>query len=342
MGALSDKRVAEFVREQFIATFEQVGDFVVVSHNRNSDRGRLFELEREKPLLEKNGGNVVTYFCTPDRDVIHLVVGPVTPEKLKTEAVWAVQAATAIHRRGINETQRKRLLSELHKERVTHQPRKALEGDSWCCADVANTAAHELLSKRPLARLSGIERHVFEELGGVEFSDRESRADEITAEIQKNVDLPRPTLLVFHRNRERDKNDLLNDPAVRNLAKCVGVIHLSQGEWSRVADARGASPPPAKDLGNQFVVLDAKGSTAFELEYGTGKSELVDALTRVLKRSGMFPYSNEAVADRQLRLARSLVEANPAAALRRLRKILLDYPTTKAAIEARSLIGRID
>lgn len=60
--------------QHFVAAYEQKGDFEVV---------------RVKDKVQKNGGNVVTYFLTPDMRVVHFVVGPVSGGKLLDEASWA-------------------------------------------------------------------------------------------------------------------------------------------------------------------------------------------------------------------------------------------------------------
>ena len=39
--------------------------------------------------MVKNGGNVVSYFCTPEGQLLHAVGGPVSGEKLLAEARWA-------------------------------------------------------------------------------------------------------------------------------------------------------------------------------------------------------------------------------------------------------------
>ena len=58
-----------------MAAHEQAGDFTVL----NVD-GRI----------QRNGGDVATYFCTPCGKVIHAVGKQVSPEKLLAEARWAV------------------------------------------------------------------------------------------------------------------------------------------------------------------------------------------------------------------------------------------------------------
>ena len=68
MGALSDKTVGEYVERNFVACYEQVGDFRVTAITNGQ--------------LNKNGGNVVSYFCTPDLNVINAIVGPVEADQL--------------------------------------------------------------------------------------------------------------------------------------------------------------------------------------------------------------------------------------------------------------------
>jgi hypothetical protein len=49
-----------------------------------------FEVVNVNGRLQKNGGNVASYFCTPEGRVIHAVGRPVQPEKLLQEARWAL------------------------------------------------------------------------------------------------------------------------------------------------------------------------------------------------------------------------------------------------------------
>jgi hypothetical protein len=39
---------------------------------------------------QKQGGNVASYFCTPDGRVLHLIAGPVDGDTLIREARWVV------------------------------------------------------------------------------------------------------------------------------------------------------------------------------------------------------------------------------------------------------------
>lgn len=85
-----------------MAAYQQKGDFEVV---------------RVKGNVQKNGGNVVTYFCTPDMRVLHFVVGPVSAGKLMDEAAWA-------HR--VYDTTRQRTVGKLNKVQMTKATRNQL------------------------------------------------------------------------------------------------------------------------------------------------------------------------------------------------------------------------
>jgi hypothetical protein len=70
--ALADETVGRYVNEHFVAAVQKVGTFRLVNGT-------------------KAGGNVATYFCLPDRTVLHVVPGPVSAATLLKEARWAVE-----------------------------------------------------------------------------------------------------------------------------------------------------------------------------------------------------------------------------------------------------------
>ena len=69
MGALSQKDVGDYLNKFFVSSYQKISSFTIVA-------GR------------KQGGNVASYFCTPDGRVLHAVVGPVSGAKLLEEARW--------------------------------------------------------------------------------------------------------------------------------------------------------------------------------------------------------------------------------------------------------------
>jgi hypothetical protein len=72
VNALANPAVGKYVNEYFSSAFQKVATFKVV-------RG------------QKQGGNVATYFCSPDGRVLHCVAGAVDANTLLREAQWVVE-----------------------------------------------------------------------------------------------------------------------------------------------------------------------------------------------------------------------------------------------------------
>ena len=72
MGALANPEVGKFVNEYFVSAFQKVATFKIVNG-------------------QKQGGNVASYFCTPDGLVLDAVAGPVDGPTLLREARWVVE-----------------------------------------------------------------------------------------------------------------------------------------------------------------------------------------------------------------------------------------------------------
>jgi hypothetical protein len=75
VNALANDKVADYINENFVATYMKVGTFQIING-------------------QKVGGNVASYFCLPDGSVVHAVPGQVDADKLLTEARWAHDAHT--------------------------------------------------------------------------------------------------------------------------------------------------------------------------------------------------------------------------------------------------------
>jgi hypothetical protein len=72
VNALANAEVGEYLTKHFTATFQKVGSFRVAG-------------------AQKQGGNVASYFCTPDGGVLDAVAGPVDAATLLREARWVVE-----------------------------------------------------------------------------------------------------------------------------------------------------------------------------------------------------------------------------------------------------------
>jgi hypothetical protein len=101
--------VGEAINRTFLAAYEQVGRF---SSLQVSGRGyRAMHGIRPRKL----GGNVVTYFCTPDRNVLFFTVGPVESTSLLVAAQWADATFSRLTRAtAVTAEERSALLREAH------------------------------------------------------------------------------------------------------------------------------------------------------------------------------------------------------------------------------------
>lgn len=70
MSALTNPEVGNYCKRHFVSAFQKVATFQI--------NGR-----------QKQGGNVASYFCTPDGHVLHAVAGPVDAGTFLREARWA-------------------------------------------------------------------------------------------------------------------------------------------------------------------------------------------------------------------------------------------------------------
>jgi hypothetical protein len=72
VNALANQKVGQYLGQSFVATYQKVGTFKVVNG-------------------QKQGGNVASYFCTPDQRVLHAVAGPVKADQFLQEARWVIE-----------------------------------------------------------------------------------------------------------------------------------------------------------------------------------------------------------------------------------------------------------
>jgi len=70
VSALSDHGVGDYLNRHFVSGFQKVATFQINGG-------------------QKQGGNVATYFCTPDGLVLHALAGPVDAPIFLSEARWA-------------------------------------------------------------------------------------------------------------------------------------------------------------------------------------------------------------------------------------------------------------
>ena len=137
--------------------------------------------------IQKNGGNVASYFLTPDGRVIHSVTGPVKAETLLNEAIWAINSyEEAIGKSHVEQTQ---ILSEAHKNAVyssiSHKDRKV----------------HEYFANYPLSHLNDVYQYVFEKILGEKVSKAAPRLAEAAKRLRYAKEHKRPILFVLHEGK---------------------------------------------------------------------------------------------------------------------------------------------
>ena len=72
MNALANKEVGDYLNNHFVSSYQKVGTFKIVNG-------------------QKQGGNVASYFCTADGNILDAIAGPVDAATLLREARWVVE-----------------------------------------------------------------------------------------------------------------------------------------------------------------------------------------------------------------------------------------------------------
>jgi hypothetical protein len=92
--------VGQFIGENFEATHQKVGTFVVANG-------------------QKQGGNVASYFCLSDGTVVHSVAGPLDAQQFLREAKWAAEVRKlAVTEAGGEVSKYRATIRKAHAERL--------------------------------------------------------------------------------------------------------------------------------------------------------------------------------------------------------------------------------
>ena len=143
----------------------------------------------------KNGGNVVSYFCTHEGRLIHAVGGPVDGDKLLSEAKWALQLAQDMQ---TQPSQSKAdFVREAH-ENASQPVSRTGHANSWNRGDrSAQSHIHRLLVPYAYLPMSQVESKLFRALSGEKFESNRTQildASEVFTRAEKR---DRPVLLVL-------------------------------------------------------------------------------------------------------------------------------------------------
>jgi hypothetical protein len=150
---LAKQDVGRYLNDNFVSSYQKVGTFQLV--------GR-----------KKQGGNVASYFCTPEGQVVHAVAGPVDAPTFLREARWAIETwKLAQLENPDNDAGRKTTLRKAHAARFhqKHQGKpQALE--PLLTVQDKESRVHLLLALAPLVKLEKAYDLVFEKVLGEKVS----------------------------------------------------------------------------------------------------------------------------------------------------------------------------
>jgi len=122
---------------------------------------------------QKQGGNVASYFCTPEGRVLHAVAGPVDARVLLREARWAADLAKlALLENLKDDIQLRAFFWNAHAERLQQEHGLDLtkaHGPSRRNLDTQGRV-HLILAAAPLARIDQVYKLVFEKVLGEKVS----------------------------------------------------------------------------------------------------------------------------------------------------------------------------
>jgi hypothetical protein len=146
---LANGEVGKYLNDNFVATYQKVGTFTINGG-------------------QKQGGNVASYFCTPEGRVLHTIAGPVKADTMLRESRWVVETAKmAALESGKNDLRLRAFWRKVHGERLQqeYQVDVAKLGRSQRRLHLNNEGkVHLLLATAPLARLEQVYKLVFEKI----------------------------------------------------------------------------------------------------------------------------------------------------------------------------------
>jgi len=269
--------VGEFLDEHCIAAHQQIGNFEVTNVN-----GRV----------QKNGGNVVSYFLTPEGRVIDAVVGPANGDKLLGEAQWS-----------------QRLFEQI--ARLPRQPTSAAtELVRQAHVAQSNDRVHAYLAENPLATLDQIYRQVFEDLANQKVAQGHEEAQAAAAAFQQARGSGRPVLLVLFKGNDGQPDGataqllarLASNAAARPAKSCL-VVTLPIDELPALSNLADV---PAYDLAERvtptMVLARPNGEQIAAIRAAVDASELAGQLWSALDEA-RFDRAQELLEAGEMRLA---------------------------------------
>jgi hypothetical protein len=204
-------------------------------------------------VLKKNGGNVASYFCTPDGRVIHAVTGPVPAGELLAAARWAVDVSS--DGKAVDDPER---IAAAHRDALRRLEQQGIAAAPW--------QVHRLLAVQPLPPLNEVYRTIFEKILGQRISPPDTERTQAERAIAAARRAQLPILLILHKGRDnqaalREWNRLVTEPTgvqanrLAALARYYVVVALPLAELPALSHQLGVQPYAAPDQGSPLLVI---------------------------------------------------------------------------------------
>ena len=149
MNALANDEVGKYLNDHFVSSFQKVATFRIANG-------------------QKQGGNVASYFCTPDNRVLHVIAGPVDAATLLREARWVEEAYKLGLLEGKSDTARfKEFFRQAHAERLRKEYGLDISTpNAWGHRrGLGNQGrVHLLMAAAPTAKVEQVYKLVFEKI----------------------------------------------------------------------------------------------------------------------------------------------------------------------------------
>ena len=210
-----------------------------------------FEVINQLGKLQKNGGNVASYFCDPEGRVIHALTGPEPAQELLAEARWALER---VHQGKVDPSE------------VATAHREAMESLQQRGRTSALYQIHQLLARDGLPALADVYRNIFENILGQPLSSPDSELDHAARAFAAAGRSKLPILLILHQGR--DNQAVLREwrrtqsgdgqsqtSSIAGLADCYVVVALPLADLPAFSRRLGVPPYAAPDRGSPLFVI---------------------------------------------------------------------------------------
>jgi len=215
-----------------------------------------FEVIDEHGQLQRNGGNVASYFCTTDGRVIEAVTGPVGAEELLDEAHWAVASYHEAQHAPADEIPA--LLALAH--------RRAAPSANGVARTSNPQAIHQLLAQKPFPWLSEVYEEVFEGILNQRVNLPGDGIEEVAEAVAQARSRQSPIVFVLHKEASNHDavarwNSLVGqgrrgrNKALADLAESYLVVALPLEALPAASARLGIRPYAAPDKNAPLLVV---------------------------------------------------------------------------------------